>query len=299
MGQCHYVGGNCQGEFCTHPPGTTDNDYDGYDSSVDCNDTDASINPGKSENCSNGHDDNCDGQSDCDDAGCAITCNPPSQPCPGNDCNAGGNAFDLDYCTYPGTGCPSGYNNTGSCCQPQSVSPILVDVDGSGFQLTSGEHGVLFDFFKVRKLKIAWTAIGSTNAWLVMDRDGNGTIDNGQELFGNLTPQPFSANPQGFIALSVYDEPAHGGNGDGIIIKRDSVFDMLSLWQDANHNGISESTELHSVESLGLTKISLDYRESKRRDRYGNEFKYRAIVRDKRDAQFGRWAWDVFLVKAP
>jgi hypothetical protein len=132
-----------------------------------------------------------------------------------------------------------------------------------------------------------------------MDRDGNGTIDNGQELFGNLTPQPFSANPQGFIALSVYDEPAHGGNGDGIISKRDSVFDMLSLWQDANHNGISESTELHSVESLGLTKISLDYRESKRRDRYGNEFRYRAIVRDKRDAQFGRWAWDVFLVKAP
>jgi hypothetical protein len=73
-----------------------------------------------------------------------ICCPSPSS-CPAPDCNpATGDEFAVDYCMYP-DGCPSGYQAAGSCCQRITASPILVDVDGSGFSLTGGGAGVIFD----------------------------------------------------------------------------------------------------------------------------------------------------------
>ena len=176
----------------------------------------------------------------------------------------------------------------------------MVDVAGNGFNLTNASTGVSFDFTgDGTPERISWTASNSDDAWLCLDRDQNGTIDNGSELFGNLTPQsspPPGMGRNGFNALVEYDKTAKGGNADGLITERDAVFRNLLLWQDTNHNGISEASELRALNQLGLTAIECDYKESKHKDQFGNQFRYRAKVRDQRDTRINRWAWDVFLV---
>lgn len=190
----------------------------------------------------------------------------------------------------------------GSCSCPDGMgnSPIIIDVDGSGFSLTNAANGVIFDIQDLDfPQRLGWTASGSTNAFLVLDRNNNGTIDSGSELFGNVTPQPQSDHQNGFIALAEYDKTENGGNNDGEITAQDSIFNSLRLWQDANHNGVSEANELKTLPSLGVRKMELDYKESKRTDNHGNQFKYRAKVKDTKGNNVGRWAWDVFLVSEP
>ena len=145
-------------------------------------------------------------------------------------------------------------------------------------------------------LPISWTAENSTNAFLTLDRNGNGTIDNGAELFGDVTPQPVSDEPNGFLALAEYDKLENGGKNNGRIESSDAIFASLRLWQNINHNGVSEPTELRGFSALGLTGIDVTYKDSKSTDAYGNRFRYRAKVYSSGGGNHaGRWAWDVFL----
>lgn len=149
-------------------------------------------------------------------------------------------------------------------------------------------------------MQIAWTDAGFRNGFLALP-GSDGMVHNGKELFGNFTPQPQSAHPNGFLALDEYDKPENGGNGDGIIDERDAVYSRLRLWIDENHDGVSQPNELHSMADVGVLSLGLDYFQARRTDRFGNQFRYKGKVnpgrRDKRDeaSEVGRWAYDVFL----
>jgi hypothetical protein len=249
-----------------------------------------------------------------------LTVNPPRAPgdedgdgyrtlnspydCDDSDPTAYPGAPISDYC-YWGSQTPP-YLLTDKNCNGEydqyefecDQSPILIDVAGNGFTLTDRAGGVEFDIDgNGTNESLAWTAAGSDDAWLALDRNGNGRIDSGQELFGNFTPQPASAAANGFAALAEFDRPVNGGNGDGRIDAGDTIFISLKLWRDVNHNGVSEPEELSSLSSSGVVAIDLDYRESRRQDQHGNIFRYRAKAFASDPTQVGTWACDVFLVR--
>lgn len=271
---------NCEISACNS---LWDGDTDGWGPAccggADCDDSDPSAHPFAPPYCLGCpnpaciYDKNCNGLSDYDDCG--------PQECS----NCSYDNFCESNC-YPYASCSGG-----TCIDP---TPIVIDVQGNGFNLTNTSSGVTFDLSGDGSAeRIGWTAPNSDDAWLVLDRNGNGKIDNGPELFGNMTAEK---KENGFLALAEYDKASKGGNGDGQIDQRDQVFSSLRLWQDSNHNGVTEAGELHTLPELGVAALELDYKESKRTDEHGNKFRYRAKVKDSRGAQVGRWAWDVIPV---
>ncbi len=176
--------------------------------------------------------------------------------------------------------------------------PLILDLTGDGFQLTDTAHGVVFDIrADKRPLRIPWMA-NANNALLVLDRNGNGMIDDGSELFGNVTPQSPAVRPNGFLALAEYDKPENGGNGDGVIDSRDAIFSRLRLWVDATHDGISQPEELHTLPEMGVFSIGLDYSLSRRTDEFGNVFRLKARINPglQGNSDVGPKIYDVFFV---
>lgn len=197
--------------------------------------------------------------------------------------------------TCPGSGetatCQSGSWN----CGPGS--PIIIDVLNDGYNLSSAKDGVFFDLNGDGKpSKIGWTRTNDDDSWLSLDRNGNGKIDNGLELFGNFTKQPRSASPNGFIALAEFDKLIEGGNANGQIDKGDTIFSKLRMWTDSNHNGVSEASELRSLDAAKIVSIDLNFKESKWRDIYGNQFRFKAKAEFADRRNKNDWVYDVFLV---
>ena len=176
-------------------------------------------------------------------------------------------------------------------------TPVILDLDGGGFRLTGLSEGVRFDLnHDGWPEHVSWTDSRTGDGWLALDRNDNGQIDDGSELFGNFTPQPPAPDPNGFLALAYYDEPLEGGNGDGVIGPEDAVFPRLKLWIDKNHDGASQPDELIALAEAGVRWIDLDYARSRHRDEHGNVFRFKSRVRiDRRMTQ----SYDVILLIGP
>ena len=131
----------------------------------------------------------------------------------------------------------------------QQGDPLVIDLDRDGIELTSYRQGAQFDLLgQGRAVNTAFVTGG--DAFLALDRNGNGAIDDGTELFGE---QHGASN--GFEELRKFDS-----NGDNVIDSRDKVFESLRLFRD-NGNGRTEPGELLSLREAGITSISLDYRD--------------------------------------
>ncbi len=238
----------------------------------------------------------CNAGTSCGSDGCSVI------DCDGS-CNSSCGGGGRDACG----GCAEGYVCSSydfpfPICQPLE-DPILIDLSGNGFSMTDQKGGVNFDFYGNGKPhRIAWTAAGVENGWLALDLNHNGKIDNGEELFSNVTPQPgLAAQHLGFKALAQYDGPKFGGNGDGVIDDKDAIYSRLLIWVDRNHNGVTDPGELITLKQAGIKSISLDYfNDASYPDLYGNQFRYRARVvwtDASKNARQG-WAYDVTLITA-
>ncbi len=189
------------------------------------------------------------------------------------------------------------YSWNGFECAHNPGSPIIVDTARNGYKLTSVDNGVRFDLNADGTAElVAWTRAGSDDAFLAMDRNGNGVIDDGSELFGNHTPAHADradlTTANGFEALAYLGSPSYGRSvADGQIDAQDDAFARLLLWRDLNHNGISEPEELQSAAAAGIVAIGTDYKNKKRVDRFGNEFRQKGRITwtDGHDLVFDVW----------
>ncbi|MBD5097198.1 MAG: hypothetical protein HDT40_09445, partial [Lachnospiraceae bacterium] len=141
-----------------------------------------------------------------------------------------------------------------ACDAQPPIDPLVIDLGTSGIELHSMENGVYFDLDNNGFAeKTAW--IGTEDGFLALDRDGNGKIENGGELFGDqIILFNGKKSTSGFEVLTELDD-----NNDGKIDSSDEIFPQLLVWTDANYNGISESGELKNLASLGIKSISLEH----------------------------------------
>lgn len=194
---------------------------------------------------------------------------------------------------------------TGSYCPPRSDGaegcPLLVDVENDGVRLTGLNDPVWFDIDADGGVDlISWTDRGE--GILVLDRNGNGSIEDGGELFGDATLLADGTRAaNGYLALAELDSWQFGGNGDGGISADDAAFTSLRLWTDADHSGTSKPEELQTLEQTGIRRIELQYRTSHRKDRHGNELRYlgRAWQKGRGGVVRPILTWDVFFTVVP
>jgi hypothetical protein len=130
-------------------------------------------------------------------------------------------------------------------------TPIILDLNGDGVQTLSISSGVKFDLFADgREVNTGWVSSG--DGLLVMDRNQDGRISDGSELFGSSTTLESGVKASdGYVALRELDS-----NDDGVISSDDELFADLKVWVDANSDGVSGLGEVKTLAELGITQIN-------------------------------------------
>lgn len=191
---------------------------------------------------------------------------------------------------------PDQRGDTGDCYQYGNCNtPIVIDLGKGGYALSGRYDSVWFDIDADGiPDRIGWTTGGTPTGFLALDRNHNGRIDDGSELFGNHTPLANgAAAANGFDALTQFDT-----NRDGIINANDRIWPSLLLWTDLNHDGISQPSEIVPLGQSPVRAISLDYHWTGRRDEAGNTFRYasHAWIRDASNHDVLRPIYDIIFV---
>lgn len=154
---------------------------------------------------------------------------------------------------------------------PPCTSPILINLNRGEWSLAEAADPVSFDIDADGVPdRITWTKREAAIAFLALDRNANGIIDNGAELFGNWTMLRTGARAaNGFEALKELDS-----NGDGAVTRLDARWTALRLWIDANHDGVSQAVELQALSGRAVEALQTSYHWTGRRDQEGNFFGY-------------------------
>ncbi len=160
----------------------------------------------------------------------------------GGDDNTGTNSLvDLSGVTIANLTALTGVGNR--------IDPLILDLGAAGYDFTGVLDGVSFDInADALPDQIAWTL--GEDGILALDLNGSGTIDNGAEIFS-----PYFAGVEhtgSLAALATLDE-----NADGQIDASDSVYGRLQVWQDLDHDGVSDAGELTDLTALGIASINL------------------------------------------
>lgn len=191
-------------------------------------------------------------------------------------------------CPYPCTGNPPVCDTTidtsgGYQCPFSQCSPLILDLNGDGIQTTSVDDPVAFDLTGDGvPERLGWTDPATEEAFLWLDLDRNGRVDDGRELFGHGTVLENGLRAQdGFEALSQYDRQSLGGNGDGKLSAEDQVWNRLRLWVDADHDGICTPSEAGPIAAYGVIDLALTYSVHETIDPSGNVHRLRS--------SYGRW----------
>ena len=134
--------------------------------------------------------------------------------------------------------------------------PLIIDLDGDGIETISHQNGkgAYFDN-DADGIRVATGWVSSDDGILAFDRNGDGFINDGSEIFGDNTKlSDGTLARNGFEALKDLDS-----NGDGKIDSNDTSFSQLKIWRDLNQDGISQQDELQNLEFYGITELNLDY----------------------------------------
>lgn len=142
-----------------------------------------------------------------------------------------------------------------------------------------------------------WVSYNTDDAFIALDLNNNGEIDSGAEIFGEGTTliETGLKAKNGFEALEQYDRPINGGNGDGVISPQDRIWAKLLVWFDKDINGISSSSEVHSISEYNLLEIKLSYITNSVIDSAGNDLRYWSSATDSSNLQYD--VVDVFFKK--
>ncbi|WP_298029534.1 calcium-binding protein [uncultured Campylobacter sp.] len=144
---------------------------------------------------------------------------------------------------------------------PETYDPIVIDFNKNGVTSTRLDNTVYFDHDNNGFAEAtAW--VEKDDGLLALDKNNNGKIDNGNELFGNHTISNTAYGytdkkaTNGYEALKAYDL-----NGDNAIDEKDEIFNKLKIWKDKNSNGITDEGELSSLADNNIKSIDLNYKE--------------------------------------